>query len=136
MSRAAILLRIVLSVALVLNGIGGSLAAAQMAVGSQTISSATPVAPAVAHSGCHEHASMPHHHPSPAAETPSGKAPAGHSDCCGVGMCGCACAQLPSLAAIELLIDPPKLELERLSDALASTHAAPALPHLIRPPIA
>ena len=136
MSRAAILLRVVLSVALVLNAIGGSLAAATMTVASDTASRATPAAAASTHSGCHDHASMSHHQAPPATEEPSGKAPPGHADCCGVGLCGCACAQLPSLAAIELLIDPPKLELERLSDALASTHAAPALPHLIRPPIA
>jgi hypothetical protein len=135
MSRAGILLRVVLSLSLVLNGIGGLLAATEMALGPaatahETASAATPAA---THSGCHDHASMPHHQqPSP---EPAGKLPAGHSDCCGVGLCGCACAQLPSLAALELLFVPPNLEHERLSDAVDANRPSPALPHLIRPPI-
>jgi hypothetical protein len=135
MSRAGILLRIVLGVSLVLNGIGGSLAATAMASGSST-SAARSGVPAAAHPDCHEHASMPgHQQPSPAGE-PSGEPPADHSDCCGAGLCACACAQLSSLAALELLFDPPRLEHERRSDAADSPRPSPALPHLIRPPIA
>jgi hypothetical protein len=136
MSFAGILLRVALGLSLVLNGIGGTLAATEMAFGSATSTSDTAFAatPVPAHSGCHDHASMPHHQqPSP---EPAGKLPAGHSDCCGVGLCGCACAQLPSLAALELLFVPPNLEHECLSDAIDANRPSPALPHLIRPPIA
>jgi hypothetical protein len=136
MSRAGILLRVVLSLSLVLNGIGGTLAATEMAFGSTATASETASAAtlAPAHAGCHHHASMPHHQ-QPSAE-PAGKPPAGHSDCCGAGLCGCACAQLPSLAALELLFVPPSLEHERLSNAVDANRPSPALPHLIRPPIA
>src|SRR6187402_2604572 len=102
MSRAGILLRVVLGLSLVLNGIGGSLAATAMAFGSSTTATRSGVSTA-AHSGCHDHASMPRHQQHPPAGEPSGKPPAGHSDCCGAGLCGCACAQLSSLAALEIL---------------------------------
>jgi hypothetical protein len=139
MSPASILLRIVLSLSFVLYGIGGSLAATEMALGSVAApSGAAPVAatPVVAHSGCHDHASMPHQQQPARSAEPSGKLPAGHSDCCGVGLCGCACAQLPSLAALELLIVPPRLERQRVSNAVDANRPSPVLPHLIRPPIA
>jgi hypothetical protein len=76
------------------------------------------------------------HHPQPAGSVePAKKPPAGHADCCGVGLCGCACAQLPALAALDLLFVPPRLEHERVSDAVDANRPSPALPHLIRPPI-
>jgi hypothetical protein len=136
MSLAGIVLRFVLGLSLVLNGIGGSLAATEMALGAAAIAPAATSAasPPTAHAGCHDHASMPRHRDSPAQ--PVGKVPAGHSDCCGVGLCGCACAQLPSLAALELLFVPPRLEHERLSGVVDPNRPSPALPHLIRPPIA
>jgi hypothetical protein len=136
MSRVGILLRVVLGLSLVLNGIGGTLAATEMAFGSTATASGTDSAtiPAPAHSGCLDHASMPHHQQPPAE--PGRKLPAGHSDCCGVGLCGCACAQLPSLAALESLFVPPSLEHERLSTAVGVNRPSPALPDLIRPPIA
>jgi len=137
MSRTGFLLRVVLSLSLVLNGIGGSVAAVSMALASPANASATTdKVVSATHSGCHEHASM-HQHQQPAPEgAPAGKMPAGHSDCCGTGLCGCACAQLSSLAALEFLVVPPNLEHERLSSPDYSPMAPPALGHLIRPPIA
>jgi hypothetical protein len=44
-----------------------------------------------------------------------------------MGLCGCACAQLSSLAAGELLFDPPRLAHEHVSDAVVPTRPAPAL---------
>lgn len=136
MSAAGILLRVALVLSLVLNGISGPIAASAMSVASPTPANegdrvaTTAMAP---HSGCHEHAPAAHHHPASPAES-TGKP--GHSDCCGFGLCGCACAQLPALAALELLFVPPTIGFVRLSDVVDSQRPEPPLPHLIRPPIA
>jgi hypothetical protein len=97
MTRAGLLLRVVLGLSLVLNGISGPVAAATMALASHGPGAVAESAPPShsAHAGCHDHATA-------TLPDPAGKPPVGHTDCCGVGLCGCACAQLPSLAAFEL----------------------------------
>jgi hypothetical protein len=133
MSHAGILLRVVLVLSLVLSGIGGSFAATTMALASQE-KGETRAQVHPAHSGCHDHAAMAHPDPTPAAD-PGRKLPTGHSDCCGGGLCGCACAQLPSMTAEGLLLVPAKLEHEQFVAASAPSRPSPPLPHLMRPPI-
>lgn len=121
MFRAGILLRLLLAVSLVLNGIGGALAGVSMSI------EAHAVAPdASDHAGCHEPAAEP------AAEPETGDA----GDCCDSGPCSCACAQLPQLAATELLLMPLVVVHAAAVGTRLSERPAPALPHLIRPPIA
>jgi hypothetical protein len=138
MSRAGILLRVVLGLSLVLNGIAGSLAVTTMGAASLGSHFSTPVERSAPpeHAGCHDHAAAPHHQSATPGNDPAPKAPTDPSDCCGGGLCGCACAHLSSLAAIDVLFVPPTLDHEHLSDAVAPARASPALPHLIRPPIA
>ena len=137
MPHAGILLRVALVLSLVLNGISGPIAGSAMAMASMTPASEVDhtATASAQHSGCHDHASVPDHHPATSTKSNGDGKPA-HSDCCGVGLCGCACAQLPALAALDLLFLPPNTEFVRLSDVVDSQRPEPPLPHLIRPPIA
>lgn len=138
MKPSSILLRVLLSATLILNGIGSAVASAQM-VG---VAAATPaVAAADLHHGtdgtsegaCHEDAT---------AFAPDGDAPAagaGHgehdTDCCKAGMCACHCMQ-----QAQFTFDPPVPASPQVAHpagvrAMDSAHETPRLPHLIRPPI-
>lgn len=133
MSRAGILLRITLALALVLNGVAGPVAAATMAAAAT--SAGHEGVPSAMHDGCHEHAGMSHRVAHSPSTDGARKSPAGHADCCGIGLCGCACAQLSSLAAYDALLVPATLQHERFVGPTALARPSPTLPHLIRPPI-
>jgi len=130
MTRAGLLLRVVLGFSLVLNGIGGPVAAITMELATHGPGAVAESAPPShsAHTNCHDHSTMAH-------PDPTGAPPVGHTDCCGVGLCGCACAQLASLAALEFQLAAPALQHERFVGAKILSRPAPPLPHLIRPPI-
>jgi len=136
MSRAGILLRVLLSLALVLNGIGGAVAASAMAAVDPHSSHQT-IAARAGHSGCHEHAGATSAHSDSAARAiESGReAPAGHADCWGVGLGGLSWARLPSLGAMGTWLERAPLRHDHFVAALARSRPAPTLPHLIRPPI-
>lgn len=117
MRRPPLLLQLLVSLALFLNGIGSA----------QAASGLEPQHP------CHESATTaPHTHPALAAVPHQSST---HSDCCKSANCHCGCVnhvQLASMTTLVLLANithacPPR--------ALQLGHAAAALPHLIRPPI-
>ena len=136
MSFGAVSLRLVLSFLLVLNGWAGSVAATAMTFAQPPLESHASSAVELGvskHHGCHGHALADgDRHPGPSGQQ---QLPGGHDDCCDSGMCGCACAQLPSLAALNLQFAPPGGLHGRLDRTVRSSWASPALPHLIRPPI-
>lgn len=123
-----VLFRLLLSVALVLNGIGGATAATRMHV--EQASTAEQVRmPASAGIPCHDEQGAAEGD----AGAPHEESPA--PDCCKSGLCACACAHvsqvpLPALPSTELVAGRD-LAVAHMSLG----HATPALPHLIRPPI-
>ena len=125
MTKSAVLLRVLLVLALVLNGIGTAVAGVHAHAGpaddtlAQVLASDT-VAP------CHEQT------PPPSPE------PADAGDCCDGARCDCACtaagATVATVATVVLLpLSTPPVALA--THRLDAGHRAPALAHPIRPPI-
>lgn len=148
MSASNVVLRVLLSLILVLNGIWTAHASVQMPVSMAMPSNAQAIGAAgdTARSHCAGHASAmaanthaAGHADAPAAASasrdPAGCDPAA-PDCCKSSACWCACPQ----ACASLIPSVPQAPLlaahDRVAGALALAYPAPALPHLIRPPIA
>jgi hypothetical protein len=136
MKPSSILLRVLLCVALVLNGIGTAMASARM-LGFATVVSteaARVIAPAQhAHGGCHEHAgAMASHDEAAKPVAHHGKHGA---DCCEAGLCACHCAQQAQMAFVPPVLASPQVARSASVQALSSAHLPPRLPPLIRPPI-
>ena len=135
MSCSAILLRVMLIVVLMLNGIGSAVASVQMAHAGR-VAVAMPVADA-AEMPCHGHhdaqaeATQPDVVPALAEDDPSLPDP----DCCESGACRCACMHQAQAAVAVLLPIEAVIIHDRAVLAPKAGHSAPALPHLIRPPI-
>lgn len=135
MSASALLLRVMLSVFLILNGIGSAVASVQMTHAGD-MAMAVPVS---------DEAGMPCHgnHDTPAQATQAdgitvlaaGQPSPPGPDCCDSGTCRCACMQQAQAAvAVRLPIDAVILHARAVLPPAAG-HSTPALPHLIRPPI-
>lgn len=122
----SILLRVLLSIALVFNGAATAIASASMDAMAQATSAAvaaeTEVPP------CHEHEQ---------ASGPGASEQGGHpgSDCCKSGMCRCACLHHAPVALVALTYVAPVLVRFDIVRPMSVGHATPPLPHLIRPPI-
>jgi hypothetical protein len=137
MSPAAITLRLLLIVALILNGVGSAVASAKMA-GAQApaaVGAHPHHAMAQAHGehvGCHEHAN-------PSAGQDASPGPAGHgkhgTECCHSGTCACHCAQQAQVPFVPPVLASPQVAQAAGVRAMGSAHESPRLPHLIRPPI-
>ena len=143
-----LLLHALLSLALVANGIGGAMASVHAACAHDTIAAAAPAAAApAAEAPCHEdpdvsnaHSGMPddgmldngmdQSSVSPHASTPG-------DESCGDCADHCQCACIANGIAVLM---PSTLLLHAVTgiaytSAPSYTHAAPALPHPVRPPI-
>jgi hypothetical protein len=132
------LLRVVLSIALILNGIGGAVAGTRMQAGQLAASTGAPSAEAGkgADMPCHAHQrpeSGGHQASKEGSPALPGKAPV--PDCCKSGMCTCACVHVAQIALSALQVTAPVLEHDLAVRRLSLTYATPSLPHLIRPPI-
>jgi hypothetical protein len=135
-----LLLRVLLCLCLVLNGVASAAASAQMPT-SMHATAATPQ-PAIATASddmpCHGHhdamASMAKQH-APASEGPAPSKPKHSPDCCKSGACRCACVHIAQVGVPALQIPAVALDHARSVRTLALGHPAPALPHPIRPPI-
>ena len=113
-------LRILLSLALVLNGTSGA-----WAMDAGMAPTKAPPATADATPSCHDHADVPS--PTPSEPDPSG--------CCQTAACQCACAHLPATAFLSVAVAaslPPGTE---DFPVVIHRHSAPPLPHQLRPPI-
>lgn len=135
MRLAPFLLRLLLCMSLVANGVGLAHAAAGMQVAhvAKAVAAAVDDRP-VAEAGCHEavpaHAAMTHDN-APAANEPGSHDGA----CCDGASCECLCtAQVPLACATGLLAGiAPARAVAAAGDA--SNHRPPRLAHEIRPPI-
>jgi hypothetical protein len=143
MSASNILLRVLLSLILVLNGVWTAKASVQMPMEMAMPSSEQAIGAVdnAAGSHCAGHAlamaASPHdagHADAPAA-IPKPCDPAA-PDCCKSSACRCACSQLCA-SLLPVVTQAPLLAAhDRVVGALAPAYPTPALPHLIRPPIA
>lgn len=142
-----ILLRVLLSLTLVLNGVGYAAASTTMELhGLHADSEAGRTASASLDDTsmpCHTEADMiqmdmAHHgHGScPASDMPPLANESGGSDCCDSGQCVCACAQHVVFALVMPAVPNAEVVHATSVRVLSLGHAQPALPHLIRPPIA
>lgn len=130
------LLRVLLSIALILNGIGGAVAATRMATGpaSAEAMARAAEAPRVTDMPCHPHHGVPASH-GPGAGEPASPVKVPGPDCCKTGACTCACAQVAQVALSAFRLAAPVLEQSPAPRRLSLAYATPALPPLIRPPI-
>src|SRR5688500_14901628 len=136
MLRWTILLRLLLSLAVLLNGTTAALAFKH---GGHDAMPAT-TAPALASSTadalpCPEHdqaALMASEDPVTPVPAESGHPPL---DCCQSGACQCACMHPAPAAAPTIAFAAVSIGHARSARPMPTGHAAPALPHLIRPPI-
>lgn len=139
MSLWSFLLRVLLSLSLILNGVATAAAVTHTHAGPGNIqpvmSTPVKVSQAAEEAPCHQHQlaepAATNDHPSTPAE------PASNSsfDCCKSNTCGCACTQAAQAPLPGLNLVAPVIDHSRSVRRLTLAHAAPALPHLIRPPI-
>ncbi|WP_161786123.1 MULTISPECIES: CopL family metal-binding regulatory protein [Lysobacter] len=141
MSVSAIALRLLLSLVLILNGIGTANASIRM-LGAMAMPAASSSVTAAAKNGaapCLEHHAVPPGK-SGAASDASGPAPDGCADpapdCCESSACGCACMQSCAFAVPAVAQPMVVIARDPSIRAMSLGHPAPTLPHLIRPPIA
>ncbi len=126
MSRA--ILHLLLSLAILLNGVGAARASMPIAV-----------APAVelAHATSHAmHQASPPCHDAGDIQTPSGPAGDAATDCCQSGACACDCISHLQLVLVYPVLIEPGLAHATSTRSMSLGRPAPALLHLIRPPIA
>jgi hypothetical protein len=122
MTFSAVLLRVLLSLALVLNGIGSAVAAVHAHAGHAGHEHAPAMAMADG-APCHDQAPLP-----PAADDGAG-------DCCHGARCHCACTAPGATVAAIAWLPQPQPPVAPATHRLEAGHRAPALAHPIRPPI-
>ncbi|MGH8085855.1 MAG: CopL family metal-binding regulatory protein [Lysobacter sp.] len=138
MSIFSVLLRLLLSVALLFNGV-----ASASAHDTGLVEAAAKVDLVIDHAAkaesmpCHEHHSA---HSTAAGQEPATAPLAGSpdtepSDCCESGTCPSVCAQQTPVALLVGSFTVSKVEHSASVRPTSSGHPSPALPHLIRPPI-
>jgi hypothetical protein len=131
-----------LSLVLVLNGATSAAAATHTQMNHDAAQTAIATAASqasVEDMPCHHHAlastTGAHDDPPIATDPAPGKSKNPAPDCCKSGTCRCACTHLAQATLPALNIAAPVLDGTRSVRRLILAHAAPALPHLIRPPI-
>lgn len=143
MSASTVLLRVLLSLILVLNGIWTAHASVRLLVETTIPSGKHAIGAAgdAAASHCAGHGSAmaanTHDagHPDASATAPEPCDPAA-PDCCQSSACQCASPQVYASLIPDVSQAPLLAAHDRVTAALALAYPAPALPHLIRPPIA
>ena len=143
MSVWAILLRILLSVALVLNGATGAAAAVRMQM-SHEDGQALAIAAVAVESPESSSDDMPCHQQAIEADSKASlaaddSAPPGSKhptpDCCKSSSCNCVCTHAAQAPLAFVFVHVPLVDHSLSVRALLPGHPSPALPHLIRPPI-
>ncbi|HEY2345717.1 MAG TPA: CopL family metal-binding regulatory protein [Xanthomonadaceae bacterium] len=137
MSLPSVLLRILLCLSLLLNGVAAAGPMGDMHPFAHAGKAASAVRDShpLATMPCHHHAD-PAHHDAAMAMRMSART-AGHPlpDCCKGATCHCACTQVAQAGFPSLEIEPIVLVQPDLP-MIAASHLSPVLGHLIRPPIA
>lgn len=130
------LLRVLVSFALVLNGIGGAVAATRMDIDRMPmLEHASPKVEGTV-MPCHEHPNtQTAGHPQQVSSDPLPSEKTPTPDCCKAGACTCACAHVTAVTLPSLQRAAPIPNRTPAVQWVPLSHVAPALPHLIRPPI-
>lgn len=132
MTLRLVALRLLMCLALILNGSGSVMAATQMGL-SHGIASALHVS-----APCHEIAKV-RTQEAPAAVsddcTASASKPA-MPDCCDASRCSCDCLQHASATLPRVVVLPGTPARLDIAPAMHAGHVSPLLPNLLRPPIA
>jgi len=141
MSPLHILLRFVLCISLILNGSGVAVAATQMQMGDSHLTRQAMPPVAAMPGACHEMPGMeapaPQHHVAAVDNgTPGSASLAGSPlDCSDSSGCDCSCAQQAQFAPTAATIGGAMGGDSTAVRPMKAGHPAPAMPHLIRPPI-
>ncbi len=131
MSLAILLMRCLLCVALVLNGAGAAAASVRMldmGIGPQGTSGEN--------GNAHDLDCAGHAGESGQSDSPSAHDTRPDPDCCKSASCTCACVHGCATAIATHMGTPVIIIHADVVPAPMAEHPAPALPHLIRPPIA
>jgi hypothetical protein len=143
MAARSALFRLFLASILVLNGIGSAMAAVHHAaasgvsdVTSEVHNQADPAAAGGAHGGCGEMESLLAGNDSATSGIASGAEHSSGTDCCDPGNCQGTCATSGVAALPSLIQDTASVPRQADVRTTASLRATPALPDLMRPPIA
>jgi hypothetical protein len=141
MSFWQIILRVLLGVALVLNGASGAAAAVRMQMphadghAETTLTKESPDISAV-DAPCHQEAAAVVSKGQGAAADPEPAKPKPPSpECCKSSSCNCVCVQAAQAPPASAFIDTLLAGHSQSVRPLLLGHPAPALPHLNRPPI-
>jgi hypothetical protein len=143
MSPFPLLLRILISISLILDGTGTAVSATRMLVEHAATTHSMPVQANVkvtATRPCHQQdnrvvaAEMAD---AAMADMPGAAIKSSHrtTDCCRSGDCGCACLQATPASMVALTLPRAVMNHVAIASPRNPGHASPALPHLIRPPI-
>lgn len=134
MSAWSVLTRVILSIALVLNGAVGVYAATSMQMShASAANTAHEVEKVSAVAPCHEASGMSHLGP---AVDPAPKASEHSSvDCCKAASCTCMCVHGVQVPAVDAAMSTMFATHGQSLRPLLLGHSAPALPHPTRPPI-
>lgn len=129
--------RILLSLALVANGLGGAVAATRMHAapanhGHEATARQTPAEEMPCHQGI-EAGSSSHDAMPPGAGTPGDVATA--PECCQGAVCSCACVFQAQTMVLGPAFPTEPWVGSAVAERLLVEHADAAVPHLIRPPI-
>ena len=153
MKPSSILLRVLLSAALILNGISSAVASAQMATAANVAPAEVRESGHMHHDGAAPASSHGAHHATAGADASTGAchddpkgaiddgsgAGTGHgkhgTDCCQAGMCSCHCMQQAQVTFVPPVLASLQVAHSASVHAMSSAHETPRLPHLIRPPI-
>ena len=134
-SLSAILLRLLLSLSLILNGSGYAAAAAKMQMHHPaSVADVSSTSKAQKSSPCPEHGgvtSVAGHAAESSSATPDDNRP----ECCKSAKCAGACLQHVPTAVTIHWIGPATITHSNATRPMKAAHATPALPHRIRPPI-
>ena len=134
MSVWSILSRVVLSVALVLNGATGAYAATRMQMShAEPTTTTVAVEKTTVETPCHEMSDMAHVSPAadPAPEPSKHPSP----DCCKSASCTCMCMQGVQAPPVYGVVPTVLVNHSQSVRPLLLGHTSPALPHPNRPPI-
>lgn len=135
MSVWSILLRLLLAAALIFNGAATAVASVHMNHMGAVEAAVQPEPVSAEDPPCHEHpaTTAAADQPDPTVDADNDQTPS--PDCCKSGACRCACVYHASAALFDLGLVAPIIEHAASVRPMSTGHAAPALPHLIRPPI-
>ena len=143
MRPPSLLLHVLLSLALVANGIGTAMASVHAGCTHAAVASAAPAA----EPPCHDMGAMApqaqdgmHAHGAHPDDLSPAQSPASHDDGCGscgscAGSCACDCIAHGMAALMPPMLLLPVSTGIAYAPTTTHTHATPTLPHPVRPPI-